>query len=146
MKSLIVYDSVYGNTKTIAETVAKELGSEARVVPVSDFKTGDLKGVNLLVVGSPILGWQPSEKTRTFLAGLKPGQLKGIKAAAFDTRMTIFIHGDAAGKIAAQLAGAGAAVIADAVGFYVTGRQGPLKKGELERAAAWARTVKNQVQ
>lgn len=142
MKSLVVYDSVHGNTKIIAETVAKELGSEARVVSVSDFKPEDLKGVKLLVVGSPILGWRPSGKTSAFLSKLASGSLKGVKAAAFDTRMTLFFHGDAAGKIAAELARAGAVINSDAMGFKVKGREGPLLEGEVERATAWARSLR----
>ena len=142
MKSLVVYDSVYGNTKAIAETVAKELGSDARVVSVSDFKPEDLIEVKLLVVGSPILAWRPSTKTMNFLAGLKKNQLDGFKAAVFDTRVTLFIHGDAAGKIAAELARAGAVIVSEPMGFKVKGKEGPLLKGEVERAAAWARSFR----
>ena len=142
MKSLVVYDSVYGNTKTIAETVAKELDSEARVVSVSDFKNSNLKEVKLLVVGSPILGWRPSGKTSAFLSKLASGSLKGVKAAVFDTRMTLFFHGDAAGKIASELARAGAEAASKPMGFKVKGKEGPLLEGEVERAAAWARGLK----
>ena len=134
MKSLVIYDSVHGNTKTIAETVAKELGDGSRVVLVSDFNLEDLKEVKLLVVGSPIIAWQPTTKMNTFLAG--------FKAAAFDTRITLFIHGDAAGKIAVELARAGAVVVTEPMGFKVKGTEGPLLKGEVERAAAWARSLR----
>ena len=142
MKSLVVYDSMYGNTKTIAEAVAKELDSDTRVVSVSDFKPEDLKEVKLLVVGSPILAWQPSTKTINFLARFKKNQLDGFKAAVFDTRVTLFIHGDAAGKIAVELARAGAVIVSDPMGFKVKGKEGPLLKGEVERAAAWARSLR----
>jgi flavodoxin len=142
MKSLVIYDSVHGNTKTIAETVAKELGDGSRVVLVSDFNLEDLKEVKLLVVGSPIIAWQPTTKMNTFLAGFKKNQLDGFKAAAFDTRITLFIHGDAAGKIAVELARAGAVVVTEPMGFKVKGTEGPLLKGEVERAAAWARSLR----
>ncbi len=141
MKSLVIYDSVHGNTKTIAGTVAKELGSDARVMSVSEFKPEYLKEVKLLVVGSPIIAWQPTTKMNAFLAGFKKNQLDGFKAAVFDTRVALF-HGDAAGKIAAELARAGVVIVSEPMGFKVKGKEGPLKKGEVEKAATWARSLR----
>ncbi|HUV16453.1 MAG TPA: flavodoxin family protein [Pelolinea sp.] len=141
MKILVVYDSVYGNTKKLAETVAETLNKSAKVVSVDEYKSDDLKGVELLVVGSPILGWRPSEKTGKFLSSLQPGQIKGVKAAAFDSRIKLFIHGDAAGKIALALSAAGAEIVGEPAGFFVKSAKGPLAKGEEARAAEWAKTL-----
>ncbi len=145
MKALVVYDSVYGNTKKIAETVAKELGKDVKTVSVSDFKSKDLTGINLLVVGSPILAFRPSEKTGKFLASLSAGQLKGVKAAAFDTRVRIFFHGDAAGKIAKTLEQAGAEIVAEPCGFIVEGREGPLAKDAVVKAKEWVGLIKAKI-
>jgi len=142
MKSLVLYDTMYGNTKIIAETVAKELGGDAVVMSVSEFKLDYLQEVKLLVVGSPVIAWQPTVKIMNFLSGFKKKQLDGFKAAVFDTRVEIFIHGDAAGKIAVELARAGAVVVTEPMGFKVKGREGPLKDGEVEKAAAWARSLR----
>ena len=142
MKSLVLYDTMYGNTKIIAETVAKELGGDAVVMTVSEFKPDYLQEVKLLVVGSPVIAWQPTVKIMNFLSGFKKKQLDGFKAAVFDTRVEIFIHGDAAGKIAVELARAGAVVVTEPMGFKVKGREGPLKDGEVEKAAAWARSLR----
>jgi len=35
----------------------------------------------------------------------------------------------------------GAELVVPSVGFYVIGQEGPLKQGELERAADWARAL-----
>jgi flavodoxin len=142
MKSLVLYDSVHGNTKTIAETVAKELGGDTAVMSILQFKPEYLVEVKLLVVGSPIIAWQPTMKMMDFLLALKKKQLDGFKAAVFDTRLELFIHGDAAGKIAIELARAGAVIVTPPMGFKVKGKEGPLKNGEVERAAAWARSVR----
>lgn len=64
MKNLVIYDSMYGNTKKIAESIAAVLGNSTRVVMVDQVKKNDLAGLGLLVVGSPILGWKPSKKKR----------------------------------------------------------------------------------
>jgi flavodoxin len=138
MKALVIYDTTFGNTQKVAETVAETLGKGVKTILVSGVNPKDLAGIDLLVVGSPILGWSPSEKTKAFLAGLHPGQLKGVKAAAFDTRISLFIHGDAAKKIATALEAAGAQIVATPEGFTVKGNEGPLKVGELEKAKKWA--------
>jgi flavodoxin len=141
MKALVVYDSTYGNTRKIAEAVAAELGRGAKAICISDVRDADLSGLDLLVAGSPVLGWSPSEKTRSFLVNLKPGQLKGVKAAAFDTRMRIIIHGDAAKKMAAFLQKAGAEMVGEPAGFIVEGREGPLAKDALAKARDWAASL-----
>jgi flavodoxin len=139
MKSLVVYDSNYGHTKKIAEAIAAEL--KGKSVFVSDLKAGDLKGIELLVFGSPIIAWRPAERMGKFLESLKHDQLKGIKAAAFDTRMKAWYSGDAAKKIAKKLTDAGAELITEPIGFYVTGKEGPLLEGEIDRASEWAKTL-----
>ncbi len=141
MKALVVYDSVYGNTKLVAEEVATELGKGARSLSVAEAKEKDLAALDLLVVGSPILGWRPSEKTTAFLTSLKAGQLKGVKVAAFDTRIRLFIHGDAARKIAAALQKAGGNLVGEPAGFIVEGTQGPLACDALQKAKVWASTL-----
>ncbi|KKR94701.1 MAG: Flavodoxin, partial [Candidatus Roizmanbacteria bacterium GW2011_GWA1_41_13] len=79
--------------------------------------------------------------------------------SAFDTRFAKDEHGFglkvlmntigfAAEKIAKSLQNKGGTLVVPAEGFIVTGREGPLKKGELERAAEWAREIakkKNRV-
>ena len=68
-------------------------------------------------------------------------RLKGIKAATFDTRVKIFIHGDAAKKISQKLKEAGAEIITEPLAFYVRGKEGPLFEGEKEKAMEWAGTL-----
>ncbi|MFJ6078333.1 flavodoxin family protein [Pseudarthrobacter sp. NPDC092419] len=138
MKAVIVYDSVYGNTKAIAEAVAAGLGAGARAVPVAGFVPGSLQAGDLLVVGSPINGWRPTPAIASALGDLAGGGLTGVKAAAFDTRLKLFIHGDAGKKISRALQEAGASIIGGPMAFYVKGTEGPLLAGEAGRAAAWA--------
>jgi flavodoxin len=142
MKTLVIYDSNFGNTQKIAETIAKEL--EAQAISVSEVTINELEGTGLLIMGSPIHGWRPSEKMNKFLAKLSAGQLKGIKAATFDTRVKLFIHGDAAKKIAKALESAGAEIIIEPQVFFVKGKEGPLFDGEMERALEWAKEIRSK--
>lgn len=54
MKALVIYDTNFGHTKMIAETIAKGLGKNAKAVLVSGFDLKELKGIELLVAGSYI--------------------------------------------------------------------------------------------
>ncbi len=60
MKALVLYDTNFGNTRKAAEAVAEAL--DAKAVSVSDVKIDELGNYGLLVVGSPIVGWRPTEK------------------------------------------------------------------------------------
>ena len=142
VKALIIFDSILGNTKKIAETISNELGKDSSVLLVSDFNLKDLEDINLIVVGSPIISWKPSEKMGEFLSGLSDSQLKGIKTAVFDTRIKNFMSGDALKKISKELIRAGAEVSVKPHAFYVKGAEGPLFDGEVNKAIEWAKSIK----
>ena len=138
MRARVVYDTTYGNTRIIAEVIVRELGKDASALNVADVTEASLAGVDVLVVGCPINGWRPTAKMQAFLDSLAPGSLTGVRAAAFDTRIKLFIHGDAAGKISEALAAAGATIVAKPQGFIVVGTEGPLAPGQSGKAGAWA--------
>lgn len=153
MKVGIVYDSVYGDTAQIAKAMAAALeGShEVRLAPVAEAASVDMAAMDLLIVGSPTRGFRPTPAIAEFVAGLKVPA--GQKAAAFDTRMNPGdIHpaplrwmmdagGYAADRIAVALGEKGCTLTGAPGGFLVGGAEGPLKPGEIERAAAWARAL-----
>ncbi|GAB3285979.1 flavodoxin family protein [Sinomonas notoginsengisoli] len=137
MEAVVVYASQYGNTRLIAEAIGRGLGPEARVVEAAGFSPAQLAPGSLLVVGSPIVGWKPLEGLGVWLDALGPGSLAGVRTAAFDTRVKLFIHGDAAKKIERALETAGAERAAEPTWYYVKGSEGPLLDGEVERAEVW---------
>ena len=146
MKTLIVYDSVYGNTEKIAKAVAEAIApsGEAKVLRVGEANPSELESFDLLIVGSPTHAGRPTPAVQDFLNKVTEQSLKDIKAAAFDTRVTskfAKIFGNAAGRMGGHLTKKGGVLIASPEGFFVTGREGPLKEGELERAAAWAKGI-----
>lgn len=152
MKALIVYDSFFGNTEKVARSMGDALasGGNVEVVRAEDVKIEHLKGLDLLIVGSPTRAFRPSPATGGFLGKIPEGALKGVKTGAFDTRIDegdvslplrvlMRIFGYAAGRISADLRKRGGRVGTAPEGFIVGGKEGPLKEGELERAADWAR-------
>lgn len=146
MKALIVYDSVYGNTEKIARAIAEAVApsSEVKVLRAGEVNPSELVSINLLIVGSPTHGGRPTPAIQDLLNKMAQPPLKGIKVAAFDTRSQAKlakVFGNAAGRIAGHLTKKGGVLIASPEGFFVTGTKGPLKEGELERAAGWAKRI-----
>lgn len=144
MKALVVYDSAYGNTEKIAEAIGDAIDGEVRVVRATDADLADMNTIDLLVVGSPTYGGKATEPIQNLLARMPEGVIKGMKVAAFDTRLAgkfVKIFGFAAEKIADSMTAKGGSLTSTAEGFFVTGKKGPLKEGELERAASWAKGI-----
>jgi flavodoxin I len=146
MKALIVYDSVYGNTEKIARAISGAItpSGEVKVLRTGETNPSELASIDLLIVGSPTHGGRPTPAIQDLLNKVAQASLKDIKVAAFDTRSQAKlarVFGNAAGRIAGNLTKKGGVLIVSPEGFLVTGTKGPLKEGELERAAAWAKRI-----
>ncbi len=141
MKTLVVYDSVYGNTAQLAEAIAAAAG-ESQVLSIGDAEPSSLASFDLVIIGAPTQGGRASEAMRSFLDRVPA--LDGAKVAVFDTRLRakwVKVFGYAAGRIAEKTKSLGATLVAEPEGFIVEGKEGPLAEGELERAAAWATSL-----
>jgi flavodoxin len=145
VKTLIIYDSNLGNTKLIAEEIAQKLDGDAKAVSVSDFNKSDLSEASTVIFGSPIIGWRPTEKMIAFMGALGHDSLKEKKATAFDTRIKLFIHGDAKMKMVKTLEDLGAEIFITPEHFFVKGKEGPLFDGEVERAGGWAKEINSKI-
>lgn len=144
MKALVIYDSVYGNTEKIAQAVGSALGGEGKVVRVSEANPLSVDAFDMVIIGSPTLGGRPSEPVQNFLAALSETAVKDKKIAAFDTRYSgkfVKLFGYAADRIAESLTAKGGKLVSPPQPFIVTGKKGPLKDGELEKAVDWAKDI-----
>lgn len=155
MNVLVVYDSQFGNTEKVARAMADALAEASRVevCRAADASPELIQGYDLVIVGSPTQGFRPTKPVTGLLGKLPRGTLHGKKTAAFDTRIDTtamesavlsFIvdkGGYAAKRIARRLERAGGALMVAPEGFYVEDTEGPLKDGELDRAAAWAKDL-----
>jgi hypothetical protein len=161
MKSIVVYESWFANTRDVAEAVADELLEHGEVQLLSvDDPLQSLDGVDLLVVGAPThahgLSSSMTRKSalqqrgsdaeagtgvRGWLDRLPPAD--GQRAAAFDTRFrkSIFLTGSAARGIAKRLERRGYELAAPPVSFFVLDTAGPLEDGEIESAREWAKRL-----
>jgi flavodoxin len=151
MSILIVYDSIFGNTGQVAKAMADELGRshEVKLASVQEARSLDLSGVELLLVGSPTRGFRPTPEIQEFASRSDLPK----RAAVFDTRIDLdTIHpaplrwvvqagGYAAERLRTELEEQGCSIIGEPEGFVVLGQEGPLRDNELERAAAWAKSL-----
>jgi flavodoxin len=151
MKSLVIYDSVFGNTEKVACAIGEALESQA--LSVNKVSHQDIQGVGLLIVGSPTRGFRPTKAITDFIRHLPAKELQNVQIAAFDTRIRITdvnsafltfmvnIFGYAAQPSANGLKGKGGKLTIHPEGFFVEDREGPLFIGELDRAQDWARAL-----
>ena len=170
MRSLIVYESIYGNTRDVALAIAEGLSRYGTVEVREVGEAPNPADHELIVVGGPIHAWgMPSELTRKgardeavqhgadpvskgigvreWIASL-PNPRPGTAAAAFDTAMhaPLGLHGSAARPEARRLAAHGYRVVGAPEHFFVKAKEGPLVDGELARARAWGESVGAEAQ
>jgi flavodoxin len=145
MNTLIVYDSTFGNTEQLAQAIANGLANYGmvrlfRVPGPGGFERGN---AHVLIVGGPTQRHGTSPAMRAFLENLPRRTLRGLVAAAFDTRyhMATWKSGSAAQRIASRLKRAGATLAVPPESFFVVEREGPLEEGELARVMQWAEHI-----
>lgn len=155
MKTLIIFDSFFGNTEKIANAVSKHFKQEeTSIIRIADFKPEHLKGVSTVIIGSPTRKFSPTELITKFI-NEHGSKLAGLNCAAYDTRIDLdtiksglakfFVSkgGYAANTMAKKLTKLNANLLLPGEGFLVTGEQGPLKEGEIERAEEWGKKICN---
>jgi flavodoxin len=147
MNTLVVYDSQFGNTERIALKIAETLGEfgVSRAIRVAEFSNDALRDINLLVLGCPTQAWHSTPNMQTLVKALESEEPQGLAIAEFDTRLDKprWLTGSAAKLMAKQLKDVGVSLVPPE-SFLVTGTEGPLQPGELERAEEWARELHEQ--
>jgi menaquinone-dependent protoporphyrinogen IX oxidase len=152
MKGIVVYDTSYGNTKRIAETIAetlKESGIEVDLFYVKDVKKLIAKDYDFLVLGSPTKFGTMSLAIRFFLGKVKSEEWMNKPFAAFDTENPENIERaqaenkewSAAEKISEKLRDKKMNQLLPVLKAVVFGWKGPLKEGEIDRTKDYAREL-----
>ncbi len=169
MSALVIYESMFGNTRLIAEAIADGFGEPgvAVVLPAHLVDVGDLAAADLVIVGAPTHAWgMPRRQTRRGAQdaaakqpeirlepeSMQPGVREWLRrippqsarrAVAFDTRLDkpMILTGSAGRKIDRTLRRRGFEVVDKPESFVVTATGGPLGEGELARAREWGKTL-----
>ncbi len=163
MRALVVYESMFGNTKQVAEEICRGLAEHVdtlleEVGTAPERPDGD---IGLVVIGGPTHAFGlSSARTRDSAAQQAHGPVvstgDGIRewiaklhvsspmplVATFDTHSDHrWVPGSAAVKADGELEAFGFEHLAEPISFYVEGTPGPLVDGELKRARAWGSTL-----
>lgn len=155
MQALVIYDSVFGNTKKIAQSIAAGLHTahETQCLRAGSVSVAQITSADIIVMGSPTRSFRATPATHSVLDSIPSATLQGKKVAAFDTRLLmtgvkgllfrkiIDKGGYAAPIIASALESKAGTLSLPAEGFFVKGEEGPLVDGELERAVDWGRKL-----
>lgn len=143
MRTIVVYASRSGNTRLVAEEIARALGGrgEVRLFEVAD-APARLPEADLLFIGAPTEGHSVMKPMIDYLDRLESSSVAGKQTVAFDTRIDWprLLSGSAAEGIARRLRSAGGNVVVAPESFIVN-RKPELLPGELERARLWATDV-----
>jgi len=153
VKALIIYESMFGNTRTVAEAIAEGLAEriEVEVVEVGEAPTEPGGDIELLVVGGPTHAHgvtNAQSRASAAKTGAKhdlPAMIStgiGIRewldgherlpaslaAASFDTRIKgpRWLWGSAARAAAKRLRALGARVVVPGESFLISGPTGPI--------------------
>lgn len=156
MTTLVVYESMWGATRAVAEAIAEGLAGrgEVRVVEVGEAPKAVEADVDLVVVGGPTHAFGMTRaSTRADAAKEHPPVISttgvrdwleatrlphGVACAAFDTKVVTPNLPGAAGKgIDKLLRRLGGHPITPATTFRVHGKWDGVAEGELDRARAW---------
>jgi menaquinone-dependent protoporphyrinogen IX oxidase len=152
MKGIVIYDTSYGNTKKIAETIAetlKESGIEVDLFNVKEVKKLSAKDYDFLVLGSPTKFGTMSFAIRFFLGKVKTEEWMNKPFAAFDTEnpenmekaRAEMKEWSAAEKIAEKLKEKKMNQLLPVLKAAVLGQKGPLQEGEIERTKDYAKEL-----
>ena len=173
MRGVVIYESMFGNTRRIAQAIGDGLASalEVRLIRADQATGSDLDGISLVVVGAPTHAWGlPSAKNRqgALSSVRRPGSdlvlepdadsLPGVRewlnslgdagtlGAVFDTRFSapVIFTGHASKSIARSMLRHGIDVVLPPESFLVD-RKNHLVPGEVERARVWALDVGAEV-
>jgi hypothetical protein len=164
MKTLIIYESLYGNTQRVAEELARVANDhgEVEMMKAEEAPSDAVAGADLVLIGGPThvhgMSWKATRQgpggdgvrpLRTDAAGPglrdwfhRVGRVDGTPAAAFDTRFDgpEVLTGRASLGISRRLRHHGFAEVAAPKSFVVD-RDNTLLEGEVARARQWASAV-----
>ena len=166
--AVVVYESMFGATKEIAEAITAGLSRSVSctLTEVGAAPTVLERDVDLLVVGAPThaFGLSTGETRReaqTHTADQVISREMGVRewlpalvvlgartrTAAFDTHVKErWVPGSASHRIARALRRKGLRPATSPVSFRVEGMTGPLLPHELERARAWGEELAGRVE
>jgi flavorubredoxin len=153
MRALVLYRTWYGNTKQVAEALARGLQSRGVETVVQDVRQAlpDVQSIDMVLDGAPTRIARVNRHSRAVLRKLRARGFGSKPVAVFDTCAVIptdpaklkeserWLFPGAVGKLHAAAKDLGLNVYEKTLRCEVNGMEGPLVDGALEKAEAFAR-------
>ncbi|MHA2298463.1 MAG: flavodoxin family protein [Candidatus Hodarchaeales archaeon] len=139
-RALVLYHSLFGNTKAVATSLAKgieETGVEMDCLNIDEVDINEILKYDFLAIGGPTHMIGISKAMKEFLKKLKNVDLRGMKGFSFDTRNLsrmnekrwLMIENSAARRIEGKMKKMKVKIIKPRQSAIVDGREGPLEPG-----------------
>jgi flavodoxin len=148
-KAIVIYESMFGNTKRAAETIVagmKEAGTEAVISTPKEAEEMELTGFDAIVIGSPNHMGSPTKGIRKFIDGLEKLGLEKKMAAVFDVHTKDYEK--AVKKMEKQLGekAPGLTLATPGLSLGVVGMRGPISESELSKCKEFGLVIANRLQ
>lgn len=154
MKIAVIYDSYFGNTQKIAETIGDTLkvDNEVWVSKVDSCHLDMIDGYDLAIFGSPTRAFRATKELKAALVESVKANPE-LKIAIFDTRADVakidnkflkFMAGHfgyATDDLKKAALKSGGILIGEPLEVYVVDSEGPLAVGEEAKAVEWAKKL-----
>jgi flavodoxin len=151
VKVFVVYDTKYGNTKLVAETIVEGMkevaGIDTAISDVEEVNLDELADYDAILIGSPNHWGGPVRGIKKLIDKLGRLDLKAKWAAVFDTQLGGNQFEKAVKKMEKRLSEKvpGLKLIVPRLSIKVGGMQGPIVDGELPKCKDFGKRVANQL-
>ena len=138
IRAVVIYHSLYGNTKVIAKRLTdglKDGGIESICESIDDIDINSIQDFDFIAIGCPTHMLSVSKQMKKFLLKLDDLNLEGKKGFCFDTRyrgilnsrIWLFLENSASRRIERKLKSLKVQIITKRRSAIVKGSRGPLK-------------------
>jgi len=147
-KALILFDSVYGNTKKVAMSLSRGLeagGVNVDTVFIQNFDITELKNYDVIGIGGPTHFHGASKRMKSFLTKIKHFKMEKKQGFAFETKADFRLAGSAAKRIIRYLKMIKLSIIYPKITSIVLDKEGPLQENTLDIMEQIGLNISNKV-
>ena len=135
-KVLILYHTVYGNTKKVAMALTRGLEAGdlyVDCISIQEFDFQEINNYDVFGIGGPTHFYGVSKSMKSFLKHLKSLKLENKQGFAFETKSVFKLAGSASKKIVRELKNLKFSIVYPAITGIVLGKKGPLQEKILDK-------------
>ncbi|MFX0060070.1 MAG: flavodoxin domain-containing protein [Candidatus Hodarchaeota archaeon] len=147
-KAIILYHSVYGNTKKVAMSLSRGLeagGLYVDSIPIQDFEINQLNSYDVIGIGGPTHFRGASKPMKSFLKKIKDIRMEKSQGFAFETKAGFHLAGSTAKRIMRRLKKMKLNIIHPIISGFVIDKEGPLQENTLNSMEKLGLKLSNKI-